>query len=103
MCAVSRCDNRAHRIFRLRLDECEQRPVAGGGWHADAAAAVHADCTERLLGGCDIGGNDETGAAAFGQARQRNAGIALAELVPGQKNEVGAVTARSCATDARRR
>src|ERR1700704_471208 len=33
-------------------------------------------------------------AAALGQAGQRHAGIALAELIPGQEHEIGAVTAR---------
>ena len=78
----------------LPLDEGEQGAVAGGRRHDNAACAFHADRTQRFLRRGEIGRDHESCAAALGQAGQRHAGIALAELILGQEHEIGAVATR---------
>ena len=48
------------------LDEGEQRAVAGGGRHDNAATAANAGCAKRFLRRGEIGWRSQTRAAAFG-------------------------------------
>src|SRR5437660_246120 len=79
------------RRKQLCPDERQHRAVTFSRRHHHGASALHADSTQRLLRRRDIGHDHEPRAAALGQACERHAGIALAELIFREEYKVGTV------------
>src|SRR5215831_6043697 len=76
----------------LALHESEQHAVGRGGRHADAAAAPNAARAKCLFGHIKVVARDhQPRAAALWYARERHVRITAAQLLFGEKYEVGAV------------
>src|SRR5947209_1577271 len=76
----------------LCLDEDQQGSIGGSRRETDGGTTADTGAADRRLRLGEIGcRNHEAGAAALGQSRQRHSGISPAQLVFGEKYELGAI------------